>query len=35
MAKVKVNRSEDPIRLFDSDFLEFFTHVSPIAILVI
>jgi len=35
MAKGQINRSEDPIRLFDSDLLEFFTHVSPIAILVI
>lgn len=35
MANTKINRKEEPIRLFDSDFLEFFTHVSPIAILAI
>jgi len=29
------NNSDVPIRLFKSDFLEFFTHVSPITILVI
>ena len=35
MAKVKINTNDEPIRLFNSDFLEFFTHISPIAILVI
>ena len=35
MAKRNTRSSEEPIRLFDSDILEFFTHVSPIAILVI
>jgi len=35
MEKSKINRSDQPIRLFKSDFLEFFTHISPIAILVI
>src|SRR5512138_962637 len=29
------SRSAEPIRLFKSDFLEFFTHISPITILVI
>jgi sterol desaturase/sphingolipid hydroxylase (fatty acid hydroxylase superfamily) len=32
---VEINRSEEPIRLFKSDFLEFFTHISPIAVLII
>jgi sterol desaturase/sphingolipid hydroxylase (fatty acid hydroxylase superfamily) len=32
---VKINHSDVPIRLFKSDFLEFFTHISPIAVLVI
>lgn len=31
----KLNHSDTPIRLFQSDFLEFFTHISPIAVLVI
>ena len=35
MSKVKINTSDEPIRLFKSDFLEFFTHISPIAVLVI
>ena len=26
---------KDPIRLFESDFLEFFTHISPITVLII
>jgi sterol desaturase/sphingolipid hydroxylase (fatty acid hydroxylase superfamily) len=30
-----VARSRDPIRLFKSDFLEFFSHISPIAVLVV
>ena len=32
---LEINHSKEPIRLFKSDFLEFFTHVSPIAILVL
>jgi sterol desaturase/sphingolipid hydroxylase (fatty acid hydroxylase superfamily) len=35
MTHIKVNISKEPIRLFKSDFLEFFTHISPIAVLVI
>lgn len=35
MSTVKINSSDVPIRLFKSDFLEFFTHISPIAILII
>ncbi len=29
------SRDSEPIRLFKSDFLEFFTHISPVAILVL
>jgi sterol desaturase/sphingolipid hydroxylase (fatty acid hydroxylase superfamily) len=32
---IEINHSDEPIRLFKSDFLEFFTHISPIAVLVI
>lgn len=32
---VPINHSDVPIRLFKSDFLEFFTHISPITVLVI
>ncbi len=35
MAKISVKSGEEPIRLFKSDFLEFFTHISPIIVLVI
>ena len=35
MAHVEIVRDKEPIRLFTSDFLEFFSHVSPIAVLVI
>lgn len=31
----KIDHSDVPIRLFKSDFMEFFTHISPIAVLVI
>jgi sterol desaturase/sphingolipid hydroxylase (fatty acid hydroxylase superfamily) len=31
----QINHSEVPIRLFKSDFLEFFTHISPVAVVVI
>jgi sterol desaturase/sphingolipid hydroxylase (fatty acid hydroxylase superfamily) len=30
-----VDRGDVPIRLFQSDFLEFFTHISPIVVLII
>jgi sterol desaturase/sphingolipid hydroxylase (fatty acid hydroxylase superfamily) len=29
------NESKEPVRLFDSDILEFFTHISPVTVLVI
>ena len=35
MSHVEINRSETPIRLFKSDFLEFFTHIHPAVIVVI
>lgn len=30
-----IDHGEQPIRLFKSDFLEFFTHITPVAVLVI
>jgi len=30
-----INHSEEPIRLFKSDFLEFFTHIHPAVVLVL
>jgi sterol desaturase/sphingolipid hydroxylase (fatty acid hydroxylase superfamily) len=35
MAHYPIDHSEVPIRLFKSDFLEFFSHISPITIVVI
>jgi len=35
MSHWTIDRSETPIRLFKSDFLEFFTHISPVAVTVI
>jgi len=35
MPHVELNHDEKPIRLFKSDFFEFFTHISPVAVLVI
>jgi hypothetical protein len=35
MTKIKFNSNNEPIRLFNSDFMEFFTHISPVAIFVI
>ena len=35
MSHVEINRSKEPIRLFKSDVLEFFTHISPVVVLVI
>jgi sterol desaturase/sphingolipid hydroxylase (fatty acid hydroxylase superfamily) len=35
MAHVEINRSKEPIRLFKSDFLEFFTHIHPAVVAVI
>jgi sterol desaturase/sphingolipid hydroxylase (fatty acid hydroxylase superfamily) len=32
---MEINRSEEPVRLFQSSFLEFFTHISPIVVLII
>ena len=32
---VKIDHSDIPIRLFKSDFLEFFSHISPVTVLVI
>jgi len=30
-----INHSETPIRLFQSDFLEFFTHIHPVTVLIL
>jgi sterol desaturase/sphingolipid hydroxylase (fatty acid hydroxylase superfamily) len=35
MSHVEINRSKEPIRLFKSDFLEFFTHINPVVVLII
>jgi sterol desaturase/sphingolipid hydroxylase (fatty acid hydroxylase superfamily) len=35
MAHYTINNDTTPIRLFQSDFLEFFTHISPITVIVI
>jgi len=32
---IEINESDEPIRLFKSDFLEFFTHISPVVVLII
>jgi sterol desaturase/sphingolipid hydroxylase (fatty acid hydroxylase superfamily) len=32
---IEIDHSVEPIRLFKSDFLEFFTHISPIVVLII
>ena len=34
-ANLPINHDEEPIRLFKSDYLEFFTHIHPIAVLVL
>lgn len=35
MSHLPVDHSNTPIRLFKSDFLEFFTHISPLAVVVL
>lgn len=35
MDTIKINHSDEPIRLFKSDFLEFFTHISPLLVVLI
>jgi dihydroceramide fatty acyl 2-hydroxylase len=30
-----INHSEEPIRLFKSDYLEFFTHIHPVVVLIL
>jgi sterol desaturase/sphingolipid hydroxylase (fatty acid hydroxylase superfamily) len=32
---MEINKSDEPIRLFESDFLEFFTHVHPAVVMII
>jgi len=35
MAHISIDNSPTPIRLFKSDFLEFFTHIHPVVIVII
>jgi sterol desaturase/sphingolipid hydroxylase (fatty acid hydroxylase superfamily) len=35
MAHLPTDHSEVPIRLFKSDFMEFFTHITPVAVVII
>lgn len=35
MSHSPINHDPEPIRLFKSDFLEFFTHISPITVLIV
>jgi dihydroceramide fatty acyl 2-hydroxylase len=35
MGGFPIDHSEQPIRLFESDFLEFFTHITPLAVVLI
>lgn len=35
MKNMPINHSDTPIRLFKSDFLEFFSHISPMTVIVI
>jgi len=35
MDTIKINHSDEPIRLFKSDFLEFFTHISPVVVVIL
>jgi sterol desaturase/sphingolipid hydroxylase (fatty acid hydroxylase superfamily) len=35
MTHLPINHDETPIRLFKSDFMEFFTHISPIVVIII
>ena len=35
MSHLPIDHSDTPIRLFKSDFLEFFTHISPVTVTVI
>ncbi len=35
MPHYEINHDETPIRLFKSDFLEFFTHISPVTVTII
>jgi sterol desaturase/sphingolipid hydroxylase (fatty acid hydroxylase superfamily) len=35
MSHYPIQHGEEPIRLFKSDFLEFFTHISPVAVTVL
>jgi dihydroceramide fatty acyl 2-hydroxylase len=32
---LEINHDKEPVRLFRSDFLEFFTHIHPVVVLII
>jgi sterol desaturase/sphingolipid hydroxylase (fatty acid hydroxylase superfamily) len=34
-ARMKIDHSDEPVRLFRSNLLEFFTHISPVVVLII
>ena len=34
-ARIEIDHSETPVRLFKSDTLEFFTHISPVVVIII
>jgi dihydroceramide fatty acyl 2-hydroxylase len=34
-ARLQIDHSDEPVRLFQSNFLEFFTHISPLVVLII
>jgi sterol desaturase/sphingolipid hydroxylase (fatty acid hydroxylase superfamily) len=35
VAHINISRSKEPVRLFESDFLEFFTHIHPAVVVAI
>lgn len=35
MDPTQINHSDEPIRLFKSDFMEFFTHITPLAVVIL
>ncbi|MFA5836356.1 MAG: sterol desaturase family protein [Bellilinea sp.] len=35
MEEIKIDHNEEPIRLFESDFLEFFSHIHPAVVVII
>jgi sterol desaturase/sphingolipid hydroxylase (fatty acid hydroxylase superfamily) len=35
MDNIQINNDSEPLRLFKSDFLEFFTHITPVAVIIL